>query len=176
MCRRGSTVARIRNRPKMKPKPAGKLSDLAKQHEAFERFTSMTKEQLAAATAEYEDESAEDRFRELTPAERRQWERIRRGRPMIGGGAKAIPVSIETGLLGRATKYANKLKISRSQLIAQSLSDFMAKGGRVPSRKAALTRKAVSKMASRTVVPARRVVSPAGKSLSRNRARAGKQK
>jgi hypothetical protein len=130
-------------------KTKAKLADLAKQHAAFERFTSMSKDQLAAATAEYEDESAEDKFRELTPAERRQWERIRRGRPMIGGGAKAISVSIETGLLGRATKYANQLKISRSQLIARSLSDFMAQSGRVPSRKAALTRKTASKAASR---------------------------
>lgn len=45
----------------------------------------------------------------------------KRGRPIEGKGAQVISVSVERGLLNRSDKLAERMGISRSQLIARGL-------------------------------------------------------
>lgn len=88
------------------------------QHSEFERFAKMNAKELAAATAEFDEEFAEDKFRPLTAAERRQWERAkRRGRPTIGKGAKKISISVEEGNLALIDRCAKVLMVTRSKLL-----------------------------------------------------------
>jgi hypothetical protein len=61
----------------------------------------------------------------LTPAMQARWDkiqkRLRRGRPVIGGGAKVLSVSIESGLLKKADGFAKRHKMNRSQMVAEAL-------------------------------------------------------
>ena len=43
------------------------------------------------------------------------------GRPMVGKGAKIVPVSIERGLLERADSFARRHNLKRSQMVADAL-------------------------------------------------------
>jgi hypothetical protein len=43
------------------------------------------------------------------------------GRPMVGKGAKIVPVSIERGLLKLADAFARQHGLKRSQMVAQGL-------------------------------------------------------
>jgi hypothetical protein len=114
---------------------------LKEQHEEFLRFTKMNAEELAAATAEFDEEFAEEKFRPLTPSERRQWSRAkRRGRPMVGKGAKKISISIEADNLSLIDRCAELLKVSRSKLLTDGAvmlaraNGIVAKQTRPPSR------------------------------------------
>jgi hypothetical protein len=91
-------------------------------------YWEMTSKELAEATKQFDDPFVIDRSRPLTPAEREQWKRIKRkrGRPKIGQGFKRISVSLEQGLLRRATALAKKRRVSRSQLLAQMLERALA--------------------------------------------------
>jgi len=53
------------------------------------------------------------------------------GRPMVGNGAKIVPVSIERGLLEKADSFARRHKLKRSQMVADGLRLVMqrAKAG-----------------------------------------------
>ena len=51
------------------------------------------------------------------------------GRPMVGRGAKIVPVSIERGLLKEADSFAKRHKLKRSQMVAQGLRLVMQKAG-----------------------------------------------
>jgi hypothetical protein len=86
-------------------------------------YWEMTTAELAEATADLDQEFIMDKFSPLTPAERAQWERAKRkrGRPVKGSGAKTIAVSLERGLLARSDRYARKLGLTRSALVAQGL-------------------------------------------------------
>ena len=86
-------------------------------------YWEMTKAELAAATAEFDQEFIGDTFHELSPEDMAQWERARRkrGRPVKGRGAQMIAVSLERGLLARSDRHARKLGLTRSALIARGL-------------------------------------------------------
>jgi hypothetical protein len=91
---------------------------LKEQHDEFKRFTKMNAEELAAATAEYDAEFAEEKFRPLTPSERQEWVRAkRRGRPTVGKGAKKISISVEADHLSMIDRCAELLNVSRSKLL-----------------------------------------------------------
>lgn len=112
---------------------------LSKNQAQLERFTKMNAEELAAATAEYDEEFVAERFQPLTPEQRARWERAkRRGRPTVGKGAKTISVSIEEGLLDQADKLARTMKVTRSKLLADSLVFFMQKSPRAANRRPAV--------------------------------------
>jgi hypothetical protein len=51
------------------------------------------------------------------------------GRPMVGKGAKIVPVSIERELLKEADRFAKRHKLKRSQMVAQGLRLVMQKAG-----------------------------------------------
>ncbi len=91
----------------------------------------MNAEELAAATAEFDEEMAISRSRSLTSAERRTWQEARRkpGRPRRGAGVKVISVSVERRLLSKSDALASRLGISRAALIERGLRLVLA--GRV---------------------------------------------
>lgn len=92
-------------------------------------YSEMTAKELAKATARFDKEFVIDESREATPKEKAQWQRAKRkrGRPKTGKGVRVVSVSIETGLLERADRLAKKLKLRRTQLIAQGLKEVLAR-------------------------------------------------
>lgn len=92
------------------------------------KYWQMSTRELAAATAEFNEPLVVDRSRSLTAIEREQWKRLKRkkGRPRVGQGYQRISVSIEKGLLKRATALAKKRKLSRSRLVALALERALA--------------------------------------------------
>jgi hypothetical protein len=103
----------------------------------IERFNSLSDEEKAAEVSPFEHENLGPGLpgRPLTAAQRKQWSRIRqkarRGRPVLGQGAKIVPISIERGLLKEADAFAKAHQLKRSQLIAEGLKLIMhrAKAG-----------------------------------------------
>jgi hypothetical protein len=83
----------------------------------------MSAEELAQATAEFDQEFVADSFHEPTPEQKAQLQRAKRkrGRPKVGKGFKAISVSIERGLLEKTDRLAKRTGLHRSHLIAQGL-------------------------------------------------------
>ena len=91
------------------------------------RYSEMTSAQLREATREFDREYMGPGLpgKPLTVADRAV-HRKARGRPMIGKGAKIVPVSIERGLLTRADAFARRHKLKRSEMVAQGLRLVMA--------------------------------------------------
>jgi len=85
--------------------------------------TQMTAQELADATAEFDQEFVIESFRRPSPAQRAKLQRARqkRGRPKVGKGVKVISVSIERGLLDEADRFARRLKVRRTKLISRGL-------------------------------------------------------
>lgn len=88
----------------------------------------MSARELAATTAEFNEPLVVDRSRPLTAIGREQWKRLKRkkGRPRVGQGYQRISVSVEKGLLKRATALAKKRKLSRSRLVVLALEQALA--------------------------------------------------
>jgi hypothetical protein len=97
----------------------------------IERFIALSDAEKDAEVAPYESGTDRTKWRPLTPAQRKQWARIKRksGRPMVGKGAKIVPVSIERGLLKEVDSFARRHKLKRSQMVAQGLRLLMKKAG-----------------------------------------------
>jgi len=91
------------------------------------RYSAMTTTQLREATQEYDREWTGRGLpaRPLTPTDRALHRRAR-GRPMVGKGAKIVPVSIERELLTQADAFAQRHKLKRSEMVAQGLRLVMA--------------------------------------------------
>jgi hypothetical protein len=94
-------------------------------------FDQMSAAELAKATSEY-DEPWSGRGlpgKPLTAAQRtvhrRAAAKASPGRPMIGKGAKIVPVSIERGLLKETDAFARRHKLKRSQMVAKGLRLLM---------------------------------------------------
>jgi hypothetical protein len=87
----------------------------------------MTAVQLREATKQYDREYTGPGLpgKPLTSADRAT-HRKARGRPMVGKGAKIVPVSIERGLLKRADTFAQRHKLKRSEMVAKGLRLVMA--------------------------------------------------
>lgn len=81
--------------------------------------------------SEFDKEMVVESFLEAPPAEHAKWERavVKRGRPRRGSGATVISVSVERGLLQRADLMAQRLGITRSELIARGLRAALAASG-----------------------------------------------
>ena len=92
-------------------------------------YVKMTAQELAEATKSFDAAPLPDEVGEpLTPAEREEWEKTRRGRgrPRKGRGAVNVLISVERGLLERADAFAKERKMGRSQLAAIGLETVMA--------------------------------------------------
>ena len=98
-------------------------------------LANMTAEELAEATSEFDQEFAADTFGEPDEAALQKLERAKRkpGRPVRGAGAKAISVTVEKSILARADALAEKLGITRAQLIERALTEALARAGKQSS-------------------------------------------
>jgi hypothetical protein len=95
--------------------------------EKHKRFSRMTTAQLREATKEYDREWTGPGLpgKPLTAADR-NLHRKARGRPMVGKGAKIVPISIERDLLKSADAFAHRHKLKRSEMVAKGLRLVMA--------------------------------------------------
>jgi len=96
----------------------------SKKKDPVERFLALSDAQKDAEVAKFDrDEIPLSESRPLTPAERKRWNRIRRGlgRPQIGQGAAIVPISIERGLLKEVNAFAKAHHLKRSQMVAEGL-------------------------------------------------------
>ena len=99
------------------------------------RYDQMSATALAKATAEYDKPSIGPGLpgKPLTAEDRTAHRRARNhakakmGRPVIGEGAKIVPVSIERGLLRQVDRFAKRHKLKRSQLVAKGLKMLLTK-------------------------------------------------
>jgi hypothetical protein len=89
----------------------------------------MTAKELAEATRQFDEPFVAERSRPLTLEEKARWRRAKskRGRPKVGQGFKRISVSMDRGLLQRATALARKRRVSRSKLFAQVIEKELAR-------------------------------------------------
>ena len=92
------------------------------------RYSEMTTAELRRATQEYDREWTGPGLpgKPMAAADR-ALHRKARGRPMVGKGAKIVPVSIERELLCQADAFAQRHKLKRSEMVAKGLRLVMAK-------------------------------------------------
>src|SRR4051812_41003506 len=89
-------------------------------------YWEMTTRELREATREFDRPGEKIPGKALTAAQRARFERVvKRGRPVVGLGAEKIRVSVERGLLKQADRLAEKLHVSRSELIADGLRKLL---------------------------------------------------
>ena len=90
----------------------------------------MNVEELATATAAFDEEFVIDKTKPLSAKAKAQHARAKRkrGRPRVGSGAKRVNITIEGQLLTQADAIAKKLNCNRSQLIGYALRAMVAKG------------------------------------------------
>lgn len=91
-------------------------------------YWEMSPKELVESTKQFDEPFVVDQSRSMTPSEREQWNRVKRNkkRPKQGQGIKRVSLSIEQGLLRRATALAKKRRISRSKLFAQAIEQALA--------------------------------------------------
>ncbi|MGH7140158.1 MAG: hypothetical protein ACREHD_30840 [Pirellulales bacterium] len=96
------------------------------------KYWEMNTRELAAATKQFDEERVIDQSRPLDTKERAQWKRLKtaKQRPNVGNAHQRISVSIEKGLLKRATAYAKKQRLSRSRLVAMALEQALSSQGK----------------------------------------------
>lgn len=106
---------------------------MSKQKRKAKPCWRMNREELAAATAEFDREMVIDEFGPMTSEARSRFERARkkRGRPRQGQGARAISVTVERRLLAESDALARALGITRAGLIARGLKAVLAAEGRL---------------------------------------------
>ncbi|MBL7134935.1 MAG: hypothetical protein ISS78_12610 [Phycisphaerae bacterium] len=98
-----------------------------KREQKNKPFSEMNKEELAEATAIYDQEFIIDSFGPMPPEAVERLERAKkRGRPRKGEGVKVISVSMERGLLDESDAFARERNMSRSALIASALRTMIA--------------------------------------------------
>ncbi len=92
-------------------------------------LTKMTALELAEATKEFDRPGTAQKFKPLTAAERKQWNRDKRGRPRKAAGDKAVRVliSISPELLAAAHRYARETGNTLSGFIADRLTAAISK-------------------------------------------------
>ncbi len=91
-------------------------------------YWEMTASELSEATKQFDEEFVVDKSQPLTSAERKEWNRAKqkRERRKASQGSRRISVTIDQGLLKRATELAKKRRISRSELVSQALEEALS--------------------------------------------------
>jgi hypothetical protein len=86
-------------------------------------YRDLTDAELAAATADLDEEFVIDKFGTPPPEAKALWEMAKRklGRPQRSKPGKVVPVPVEKRLLTRSDRLARKLGISRTEVIARCL-------------------------------------------------------
>jgi hypothetical protein len=100
----------------------------------YERFMALTDAQKDAEVAVYDKHPEGFPSKPLRESDKTLHRLARArgravGRPMVGKGAKIVPVSIERGLLKEADSYARRHKLKRSQMVAEGLRLVMQRAG-----------------------------------------------
>lgn len=92
------------------------------------QYRDMTTSELQAATRKFDQPLVIDGSRDMSTSDRKRWQaaKKKRGRPRIGAGHCRISVSLERGLLKRATALAKQRGVSRSSLLAELLVNELA--------------------------------------------------
>ena len=98
-----------------------------KKPDPVDRFLALSDAQKEAEVAPFDREDVGAKTRGLTAAERRRWERAKRGRPKIGQGSKIVPVSLERGLLKQVNAFAKAHGLKRSQMVSEGLRMIMVR-------------------------------------------------
>ena len=93
----------------------------------FDRFVRMNAEELARATAEFDQEFIADTFGPPPPEALALLRRAKRkpGRPRRGQGVKVISLSVERGLLRDCDALAKRMGLRRSAFIDMSLRTYL---------------------------------------------------
>jgi hypothetical protein len=111
----------------MKVKPLPRVKRATNAVETFLALPDAEKERIWES---YNRVIPFEETRPLTAAEARLEAAVnrkaRRGRPMVGQGAKRVQVSVEGGLLKRADAYAARHGLTRAQLVARGLKLALA--------------------------------------------------
>jgi hypothetical protein len=92
----------------------------------------MNTQELAEATAEFDEEFVMDKFTPLTPEMQALWEKAKARRPRKSQADKELKVvsaTLPKDLLARADAFAKKMGLSRSALIARGLKAVLAAEG-----------------------------------------------
>ena len=100
-------------------------------------YLKMSLDELRAATREYDDPGYHPKNMPKTPEEQARIERTLgnlrrgyrpgvRGRAPVGKGARRVLITVEARLLDEADAFARRAKMSRSELIARSLTTTLA--------------------------------------------------
>ena len=87
--------------------------------------------ELDGEVAKFDQEFIAETAKALTAKERvRDWNaRQKRGRPQVGSGARRVLITIESSLLRRSDRYADKHGLTRSALIARGLEVLLRSDG-----------------------------------------------
>src|SRR5437660_817136 len=103
-------------RKKIKRRLTGPDDSALRRGGAYERFMALSPAQRNAETARYDREDLSP-GRPLTSADKALHRRAavrgkkKMGRPVIGKGARIVPISIERGLLKKADAYAKRRRL-----------------------------------------------------------------
>jgi hypothetical protein len=94
-------------------------------------YWEMNTQELAAATAEFDQEFVADTFGPLTLEKRAQWERWKRkvARDKDAQAERLVAVKLAKDLLTRSDALAKKMGISRADLITRGLKAVLAAEG-----------------------------------------------
>lgn len=91
--------------------------------------------ELEKLVRDLDDEMVIDQFRAPSAAQRGEWLRAKRGRPVVGRGAERISLTIERGLLEEADAIRADVGLNRSQLVAIGLRAILAARRRTRRRR-----------------------------------------
>lgn len=91
-----------------------------------DQFLALSDYEKEAISREFDRPIHSSQMRPLTPAERRQWEKARRGRgrPKIGKGTQVVSITVEKDLLKWVDAYAKKIGFSRARLFGSALQEM----------------------------------------------------
>lgn len=94
------------------------------------RYGRMSAHELDREVEKFDREFIADAAKPLTRAERARERRARlkRGRPIVGKGAKRVLVTIERGLLERSDAFARRHGLSRAAVISRGLETLLKAG------------------------------------------------
>ena len=91
------------------------------------RYGRMDAAELDEEVAKFDQEFIAETAKALTAKERVRDRKAgqKRGRPQVGNGARRVLITIESSLLRRSDRYADKHGLSRSALIARGLEAIL---------------------------------------------------
>jgi hypothetical protein len=103
------------------------------KRQAKKPYWEMNAEELAKATAEFDEEFVIDRCTRPPPEMQARWEAAKRKPPRSDDkpGAAVISVYVDKDLLARSDALARKKGLSRSSLIARGLKAVLAAEGEI---------------------------------------------